>query len=93
MVCSICKCDGHNKRTCPSTSVVPQARVSTWREIQAAVEAQETARTSSVTPSTPQRRRKKPTPNEIKIQEILFENCTEIPDGLYKQLMDALVIA
>jgi len=57
------------------------------------VEAQETARTSSVTPSTPQRRRKKPTPNEIKIQEILFENCTEIPDGLYKQLMDALVIA
>ena len=93
MVCSICKCDGHNKRTCPSTSVVPQARVSTWREIQAAVEAQETARTSSVTPSTPQRRRKKPTPSEIKIQEILFENCTEIPDGLYKQLMDALVIA
>ena len=93
MVCSICKCDGHNKRTCPSTSVVPQARVSTWREIQAAVAAQDAARTSSVTSSTPQRRRKKPTPSEIKIQEILFENCTEIPDGLYKQLMDALVIA
>ena len=38
-------------------------------------------------------RRKKPTNSEIKIQEILFENCEEIPDGIYKQLMDALVIA
>jgi hypothetical protein len=38
-------------------------------------------------------RRKKPTNSEIKIQEILFEHCTEIPDGVYKQLMDALVIA
>jgi len=64
------------------------------------VAAQEAARTSSASfaryvveePPT-NRRRKKPTPSEIKIQEILFENCTEIPDGLYKQLMDALVIA
>ena len=55
--------------------------------------AQDAARTSSGPSATPQRRRKKPTPSEIKIQEILFENCTEIPDGLYKQLMDALVIA
>lgn len=33
-----------------------------------------------------------PTVREVKIQEILFDHCQEIPDGLYKQLMDALVI-
>jgi hypothetical protein len=38
-------------------------------------------------------RRKKPTPSEVKIQEILFDHCQEIPEGLYKTLMDALVIA
>jgi hypothetical protein len=50
------------------------------------------ARYVGVEPPTNQRR-KKPTPSEVKIQEILFENCQEIPDGIYKQLMDALVIA
>ena len=33
-----------------------------------------------------------PTVREVKIQEILFEHCQEIPEGLYKELMDALVI-
>jgi hypothetical protein len=33
-----------------------------------------------------------PTVREVKIQEILFENAQSIPDGLYKQLMDALVL-
>jgi hypothetical protein len=33
-----------------------------------------------------------PTVRERKIQEILFENAVKIPDGLYKELMDALVI-
>jgi len=33
-----------------------------------------------------------PTVREVKIQEILFENAQKIPDGLYKELMDALVI-
>jgi hypothetical protein len=28
----------------------------------------------------------------VKIQEILFDNSQALPDGLYKQLMDALVI-
>lgn len=27
-----------------------------------------------------------------KIQEILFDNSQDIPDGLYKELMDALII-
>jgi len=34
----------------------------------------------------------RPTVREVKIQEILFDHCQEIPDGLYKELMDALVI-
>ena len=33
-----------------------------------------------------------PTVREQKIQEILFDNAEKIPDGLYKELMDALVI-
>ena len=33
-----------------------------------------------------------PTVRERKIQEILFENSEMIPNGLYKELMDALVI-
>jgi hypothetical protein len=33
-----------------------------------------------------------PTIREQKVQEILFDRCQEIPDGLYKELMDALVI-
>jgi hypothetical protein len=33
-----------------------------------------------------------PTVRERKIQEILFENAQSIPDGLYKELMDALVL-
>lgn len=33
-----------------------------------------------------------PTAREVKIQEILFDHCQEIPEGLYKELMDALVI-
>lgn len=33
-----------------------------------------------------------PTIREQKVQEILFDRCQEIPEGLYKQLMDALVL-
>lgn len=33
-----------------------------------------------------------PTVREVKIQEILFDHCQEISDGLYKELMDALVL-
>lgn len=33
-----------------------------------------------------------PTVREQKVQEILFDHCQEIPEGLYKQLMDALVL-
>lgn len=36
--------------------------------------------------------RNSPTIREQKIQEILFENSDKIPEGLYKDLMDALVI-
>jgi len=33
-----------------------------------------------------------PTVRESKVQEILFDHCQEIPEGLYKELMDALVL-
>jgi len=33
-----------------------------------------------------------PTVRERAVQDILFENSEKIPEGLYKQLMDALVI-
>ena len=33
-----------------------------------------------------------PTVREKKVQEILFDHCQEIPEGLYKELMDALVL-
>lgn len=33
-----------------------------------------------------------PTVRERKIQEIIFENAEKLPDGLYKELMDALVL-
>jgi len=33
-----------------------------------------------------------PTKSQVKIQEILFDNSEKIPEGLYKDLMDALVI-
>jgi len=98
MVCGICKCAGHNKRTCPTTGAAPRARTSV-SQLRAAqnstlttMSSEDFARYVGVEPPTNQRR-KKPTPSEVKIQEILFENCQEIPDGIYKQLMDALVIA
>jgi uncharacterized protein with FMN-binding domain len=33
-----------------------------------------------------------PTAREVKVQEILFERAEELNDGLYKELMDALVL-
>lgn len=33
-----------------------------------------------------------PTVREKKVQEILFERAEELNDGLYKELMDALVL-
>ena len=35
---------------------------------------------------------KGPSKSQLKIQEILFDNSDKIPEGLYKELMDALVI-
>jgi len=33
-----------------------------------------------------------PTKSQIKLQEIIFDNSDKIPEGLYKELMDALVL-
>ncbi len=48
------------------------------------------ALTGNVPPQLPPRN--VPTVRERKVQEILFENAQKIPEGLYKELMDALVI-
>ena len=52
-----------------------------------------TAHVRPVQPVQPVTNVAKKVPNSlIKIQEILFDNSQDLPDGLYKQLMDALVI-
>ena len=33
-----------------------------------------------------------PTKSQIKLQEIIFDNSDKMPEGLYKELMDALVL-
>ena len=78
MPCSLCKQFGHNIRTCPTVRDNTFSFVSRYE----------------YTPPlpSPDNKKRSPTCNEIKIQEILFEHCTEIPEGLYMQLMDALVI-
>ena len=49
--------------------------------------------TAPVRPVQPVTNVAKKVPNSlVKIQEILFDNSQDLPDGLYKQLMDALVI-
>tara|TARA_B110000902_G_scaffold236741_1_gene283152 strand:- start:351 stop:872 length:522 start_codon:yes stop_codon:yes gene_type:complete len=52
-----------------------------------------TAPVRPVQPVQPVTNVAKKVPNSlVKIQEILFDNSQDLPDGLYKQLMDALVI-
>ena len=52
-----------------------------------------TAPVRPVQPVQPVTNAAKKVPNSlIKIQELVFDHATELPDGLYKQLMDALVI-
>ena len=48
----------------------------------------------TVLPRASEQRRPPSSPNvrEKKVQEILFERSEELNDGLYKELMDALVI-
>jgi len=52
------------------------------------------SRLSALTTDAPPPRlgRSSPTVRESKVQEILFDHCQEIPEGLYKELMDALVL-
>jgi len=52
-----------------------------------------TAPVRPVQPVRPVANVAKKVPNSlVKIQELVFDHATELPDGLYKQLMDALVI-
>ena len=90
MVCSICKCVGHNKRTCPTTRL--QRTHAAPLTIVTVLPPSEPAEAPEQSQPPWVQRRGKPTKREEKIQEIVFENCQEIPDGVFKQLMDALVM-
>ena len=102
--CSRCKGEGHTCRTCPhdddSAEVFRQAWLASERSRRLAEYRQDQedrhqrirqewmnwARQQTQT-SAPG-----PTKSQIKIQELLFDNSEKIPEGLYKDLMDALVI-
>lgn len=101
--CSSCRQFGHNRTRCPhdaatATSLREAFRREQIEESRRAHEAflrYDAARRASVNVlpdvggDVP---RAKPTCREVKVQEILFDHCQEIPEGVYKQLMDALVI-
>lgn len=66
---------------------------STWRAGVYAEVVDMQRRLAALTTEAPTvQSRHSPTVREQKIQEILFENSDKIPEGLYKELMDALVI-
>ena len=106
--CSRCKGEGHTRRTCPhdddSAEVFRQAwldserrrrdeRRRQWEE-----ERRQYERTRWINWAMAQRpdyvatSASGPTKSQVKIQELLFDNSEKIPEGLYKDLMDALVI-
>jgi len=90
--CSMCKQEGHNRARCPhdvwtQASLREQYRAHQreWVRVQqervnAYFRAQETQRSAG------------PGRCKMTIQSILFDNAQDIPDGVYKQLMDALLI-
>lgn len=90
--CTLCKQAGHNRTTCPHDA----ATATSLREAfnQRHIESVRRMHQDFNAMLARQNELKKPPPTvrELKIQEILFENATELSDGLYKQLMDALVI-
>lgn len=106
--CSRCKGEGHTRRTCPhdddAAEVFRQAwvdsemrrRVALRRQYQE--EQQQRLRERWINWAMAQRpdyvvpSASGPTKSQIKIQELLFDNSEKIPEGLYKDLMDALVI-
>ena len=101
--CSSCRQVGHNRTRCPydaatATSLREAHRREQIEENRRAHEAFlrfDAARsTGMIIPAVPggDILRAKPTCREQKIQEIMFDHCQEIPEGIYKQLMDALVI-
>tara|TARA_B100000768_G_C11271449_1_gene373661 strand:- start:367 stop:651 length:285 start_codon:yes stop_codon:yes gene_type:complete len=65
-----------------------------WRaEVRAEVtEMQQRLRELTLAPRESLSEPRGPTARERMVQEILFENAEMLPDGLYKNLMDALVI-
>ena len=101
--CSSCRQFGHNRTRCPYDAATQVSLREAYRreQIEANRRAHEAflrydAARRAENPMLPdlggQVPRAKPTCREQKVQEILFDHCQEIPEGIYKQLMDALVI-
>ena len=101
--CSSCRQFGHNRTRCPHDTLTATSLREAFRreQIEESRRAHEAflrydaaRRTGMIIPAAPggDILRPKPTCREVKVQEILFDHCQEIPEGVYKQLMDALVI-
>ena len=101
--CGTCRQFGHNRTRCPYDAATQVS----LREARRREQIEENRRSHEAflrfdaarraeNPMLPdlggQVPRAKPTCREVKVQEILFDHCQEIPEGIYKQLMDALVI-
>ena len=98
--CGLCRQHGHNRSTCPHSGVRQIQLTAEFNEARRLEYVAERARARQVAESIWQARPATPCPpcNEgpsnckIAIQNILFENAEKIPDGIYKELMDALLI-
>lgn len=97
--CSCCRQGGHNRTRCPHDAAEATSLRDAYnrerrefhrRLVERALRPQQ----SRPRPSEPDpgARPDGPSVCKVKIQEILFENAQQIPDGLYKELMDALMI-
>ena len=106
--CSRCKGEGHTCRSCPHDADAAEVFRQAWLDSerrrrdaqrrQFQVEQQQHLRSQWVNWAMAQRpdyvapSASGPTKSQIKIQELLFDNSEKMPEGLYKDLMDALVI-
>ena len=99
--CGLCRQHGHNRSTCPHSGVRQIQLTAEFNEARRLEYVAERARARQVAESIrqwdwyPQECapcNEGPSNCKIAIQNILFENAEKIPDGIYKELMDALLI-
>jgi hypothetical protein len=84
-------CEAFNREKRQERLRLQRLRQERYRTIQIESDAMVVTRSGSAVRE--RKTRSGPTVRERKIQEILFDNAQMLPDGLYKELMDALVIS